>query len=309
MSNPSAPDAHILQLLRLLEESPVVIGFFDASDCLRWANRAFRTTYGLLPGEEISFANMMRRCFATHHGALIESDDIENWLTMVSTRRGKLPYRSFETDMCDGTWLWMTETLDADGCLLCVGTDISDLRTGERDLRLARDGALRAARTDVLTGISNRAHIMQQLQACLKRVQAERNPCGLVVMDLDNFKEVNDSFGHQTGDAVLKHFASTVFATLRRKDGFGRVGGEEFMLLLPDTDAMQIERIVQRILQGVRQARPLPEQPEFYYTCSAGLFLLHPDIDLDGSYQLADEALYAAKKAGRDRLMWATGAM
>ena len=301
----SIPDAYSEQLLRMQEDAPVAMCLFDADDCLRWANRAFRSTYGLAPGEEILWADMIRRCYATHVGALIETDDIEEWLVRASMRRGKVPYRAFETDLCDGRWLWFTETLDANGWMLCISSDISAMRAGERGLRQERDGALRAAMTDALTGISNRAHIMQQLQSSLKLQQLGRKPCALVMMDLDHFKEVNDVYGHHNGDVVLKHFASTVFGTLRRLDGFGRMGGEEFMLLLPDTEARQVEVIVERILQLVRQARPLPEHPDFSYTCSAGLLLLRPDLDAETSYRLADGALYAAKKAGRNCLMWA----
>lgn len=294
-----------MQLLRMQEDAPVAMSLFDADDRLRWANWAFRTTYGLEPAEEISWADMIRRCHANHVGALIETDDIEGWLVQVSTRRGKVPFRAFETDLCDGRWLWMTETLDANGWMLCVGSDISAMRAGERGLRQERDGALRAALTDGLTGISNRAHILQQLQSCLKLQQLGRKPCGVVMMDLDHFKNVNDTYGHHNGDLVLKHFASTVFGTLRRLDGFGRMGGEEFMLLLPETDPQQMRAIAARILELVRQSRPLPDHPDFRYTCSAGLLLLSADLTVEAAYKLADGALYAAKKAGRDQFMWA----
>ena len=305
MSDPSLPHPHALQLLRMQEEAPVAMALFDADDRIRWANRAFCSTYGVVFDDEITWAGMMRRSYATGVGALIETDDIDGWLLRVSTRRGKVPYRAFETDMCDGRWLWMTETLDANGWILCVASDISSMRTGERGLRQERDGALRAAQTDALTGISNRAHIMQQLQACLKLQHLGRKPCGLVMMDLDHFKEVNDTYGHHNGDLVLKHFTSTVFATLRRLDGFGRMGGEEFMLLLPDTEPRQMVLIMERILELIRQSVPLPDHPDFRYTCSAGLLLLSSDLDAQTAYKLADSALYAAKKAGRDQFKWA----
>lgn len=305
MADASVPHPHALQLLRMQEEAPVAMALFDADDRLRWANTAFCSTYGVSADEQITWADMMRRCYAAGEGALIETDDIEGWLLRVSTRRGKVPFRAFETDMCDGRWLWMTETLDANGWMMCVASDISAMRAGERGLRQERDGALRAALTDGLTGISNRAHILQQLHSCLKLQQLGRKPCGIVMMDLDHFKMVNDTYGHHNGDVVLKHFASTVFGTLRRLDGFGRMGGEEFMLLLPETDPQQMSAIVGRILELVRQSRPLPDQPDFRYTCSAGLLLLTPELTVEAAYKLADAALYAAKKAGRNQFMWA----
>lgn len=291
--------------MRMQEDAPVAMGLFDTHDCLRWANKAFRSIYGLAPEEEITWADMMRRCHKTGMGALIETDDIEGWLVRVSNRRGKVPCRAFESDLCDGRWLWMVETVDANGWLLDVASDISTLRTGERGLRQERDGALRAAQIDTLTGISNRAHILQQLQTHLNLHGMGRRACGLVMMDLDNFKAVNDTYGHHNGDLVLKHFTSTVFSTLRRLDGFGRMGGEEFMLLLPETEPHQMAVIMQRILDIIRNASPLPDHPDFRYTCSAGLLLLTPELTAEAAYKLADRALYAAKKAGRDQFKWA----
>jgi diguanylate cyclase (GGDEF)-like protein len=305
MPEESLPHPYALQLLRMQEDAPVAMSLFDADDRMRWANKAFCSAYGVGPDEEITFADLIRRCHTTGVGALIETDDIESWLVGVSLRRGKVPFRAFEADLCDGRWLWMTETLDANGWLMCIASDISTLRTGQRGLRLQRDSALRAAQIDTLTGISNRAHIMQQLQDHLKLQRLGRKACGLVMMDLDNFKAVNDTYGHHNGDLVLKHFTNLVFGTLRRLDGFGRLGGEEFMLLLPETEPQQMEIIVGRILELLRQSRPLPDHPDFTYTCSAGLLLLRPDLDADTSYKLADSAMYAAKNAGRDQFKWA----
>jgi len=292
-------------LLHLQENAPVMVALFDAADTLVYGNAAFRQAYRVAPDAAMSFSDIMRNCHATRTGAIINTDNMEGWLTRVSSRRGKVPYRAFEVDLHDGRWLWMTETLDTDGWMLCVASDITTLRTGERGLRQERDGALRAAQTDGLTGISSRAHILHQLQTCLQLQRLGRKPCGVVMMDLDHFKNVNDTYGHHNGDLVLKHFANTVFGTLRRLDGFGRMGGEEFMLLLPETDPQQMHAITERILELVRQSTPLPDYPDFKYTCSAGLLILSPEMTVEAAYKLADGALYAAKKAGRDQFKWA----
>jgi diguanylate cyclase (GGDEF)-like protein len=276
MQDATIPDACALNLLRLREDSPVLIGLYDPREVLRYANRAFRQAYGIAPGEVIAWVDIMRRNYANGEGARIETDDIESWLASVRSRRGKQAYRSFEVDLCDGRWFWFTQTQDTQGWMLCVSSDISVLRTGERGLRLERDVATRAAQTDVLTGISNRAHIIQQLGARLELLRLERKSCGLVMMDLDHFKAVNDAYGHHNGDLVLKHFTATVMGSLRRLDGFGRMGGEEFMLLLPDTQPDQMESIIERILRLVRQSRPLEEHPEFSYTFSARMLMLRP---------------------------------
>lgn len=298
-------DPIALQLLASQQDSPLLVALFDAGDQLRFANAAFRQSYGLGPDEQPTWAEMMLRSHAKGVGALINTNDISNWLVSARSRRGKLPFRAFEADLCDGRWVWMTETLRTDGWMLCVASDISELRSNERALRQARDVAVRASQTDVLTGISNRAHILQQVEHAIEQLNLYDTPCGVALVDLDHFKVVNDTYGHPAGDTVLKHFAHAVHSVLRRDDGLGRVGGEEFLILFPGIYAAGLERIVSRILDTVRAARPLPEQPAFGYTCSAGIAVLQPLENLRSLYNRLDLALYAAKTEGRDRYAWA----
>jgi len=304
-SSPIVSNAQALHMARLYEQSPLFVSLFDASDTMRYANPAFRTAFDVAPGAEPTWTDLMRCSHTSGVGAVIKTDDFEAWLTSTRSRRGKLPFRTFEADLTDGRWIYMTETVDAQGWMLCVAFDISSMRVGERSLRLARDGALRAAQVDALTGISNRAHVLQQLDKRLDQLRERQQPCGLVMLDLDHFKRVNDTHGHQAGDVVLVHFARLVEATLRREDGFGRLGGEEFILLVPNITHDALEQMVSRVLQKVRGARPLPEAPDFGYTCSAGLTMLDASQDAAHNMRRADHALYAAKAQGRDQLVWA----
>ncbi|MFT4241887.1 MAG: diguanylate cyclase [Acidovorax sp.] len=302
---PFTPDPVLSQLLAMQHGAPVLIALHDDADRLCYANPAFRSAYGLGADESLTWAEIMRRCHANGTGALIETDDIEAWIASASTRRGKQPFRAFEVDLRDGRWLWISETVRPDGWLLLVAMDITPLRSGERSLRQQRDRALRAAQTDALTGISNRAHILQQLDEHLAVLRARGQCCGLVLLDLDNFKAVNDRFGHAAGDAVLHDFAGTVQRGLRRGDGFGRLGGEEFMLLLPGAPAPVVQAVVERLLQQVSLRRPLAEAPDFGYSCSAGMYMLRPQDDTRTACIHADRAMYAAKAIGRDRAVWA----
>ncbi len=292
------------QLLAAHEDSPLLVALLDTDDQLRYANPAFRSAYDLDATELISWPSLMRRNHALGRGAFIETPDIETWLATIRSRRGKQAFRAFEADLCDGRWIWMTETVRADGWMLCVGSDITALKTSERHVRQQRDVAVRAAQTDVLTGISNRAHSMQLLEQFLQDLRHKGTPCGVVLLDLDHFKRINDTYGHPVGDAVLKHFAHTVQRSLRRDDGFGRVGGEEFVVLFHGMRPTSLGDVVPVLLNVVRQSRPLPEHPEFSYTCSAGMTELRADDDARSVYNRVDAALYAAKGAGRDRCMW-----
>ena len=298
-------DAIALQMLALQQESPLLVALFDATDQLHFANPAFRQGYGLASDEQISWPDLMRKNHAQGVGAFIQTTDIEDWLASVRSRRGKVPFRAFEADLCDGRWIWMTETVGADGWMLNIGSDITELKASGRVLRQARDVALRAAQTDALTGLSNRAHIMQQLTHRLEQQRLQQQPCGIALLDLDHFKRINDRYGHPGGDAVLKDFARTVLATLRREDALGRVGGEEFMLLFPGITVDEMNRILPRILALVRESRPMPGQTRFSYTCSAGVGMLTAEDDAATVIARVDQALYAAKAAGRDCFKWA----
>ncbi len=294
------------KLAELGEGSAALIAVFAPDDRLRYANAAFRSAYVVDPGETVSWSELMRRNFHAGRGAIVSHPDIEAWIATALSRRGKVPRRTFEADLVDGRWLWVVETVHADGWMLFVGTDITDLRREERELRQLRDFATRAAQTDELTDISNRRHVWSMLENLLTGVYAAdtRDGC-LCLFDLDFFKQINDRFGHQAGDRVLIDFARTVQKSIRLKDGFGRIGGEEFMLLMPDTSLANAKKIVDRLFDAVHERRPIAAAPDFSYTFSAGLTEIRGDDTAQSVYSRADQALYQAKHEGRDRLMLA----
>jgi diguanylate cyclase (GGDEF)-like protein len=291
------------RLAELQEESAVLIALYDQDDRLQYANAAFRSTFALEPDECPLWGELMRRNTKAGKGTVIRAADFETWLVSAQSRRGKLPFRAFETDVVDGRWLWMTETVQKDGWMLCVASDITHLKASERDIRQDRDFALKASQTDELTSISNRRFMMAALESLVQRQASMEKASGCIcIIDLDFFKRINDVYGHQVGDDVLVDFARRVHPLVRRRDSFGRIGGEEFMLILPDTTLSQGELIVDRILTTVRGARPIHNSPSFSYTCSAGLAELHAGETARELYARADEALYHAKQSGRDRL-------
>lgn len=291
------------RLAELQQDSSVLIALYDQDDRLRYANAAFRSTYALDPDECPLWADLMRRNAREGKGTVIRAADFETWLVSAQSRRGKLPFRAMETDVVDGRWLWMTETVQKDGWMLCIASDITHLKASERDVRQDRDFALKASQTDELTSVSNRRFMMAALDS-LANGHAASQPKGgcICIIDLDYFKRINDLYGHQAGDDVLVNFARLVHPLVRRRDSFGRIGGEEFMLILPDTTLSQGELIIERILTTVRNSRPILNAPGFSYTCSAGLAEFHPGETARELYARADEALYHAKQGGRDRL-------
>lgn len=292
------------KLLQAQWDTPVLIALFDSSDSLRWANPAFRQAYALGENQVLTWSDLARHSHESRVGALIETDDFENWLASARSRRGKQEFRAFECDLRDGRWLWMTETVLDDGSMLCVASDITRLRRTDRDIRLERGIAQRAALTDSLTGISNRAHIIRQLEEHLQQTRTHGVECAIAMLDLDFFKRVNDNYGHLAGDTVLRHFAQFLRRMLRREDGLGRLGGEEFLVLLPGASATQLAGTMNRLLTALTQERPLDTEPDFFYSCSIGGSLLHPHDTLDTALDRVDAALYTAKNEGRNRFVW-----
>ena len=290
------------QLYKMYENTPVLVAAYDSFDRLRYANQAFRSSYFVEPEETPFWSDLMRRNFQAQRGTVMGTADFEAWLMSTHSLRGKTGFRAFETDLVEGRWLWMTETVQNDGWMLCIASDITGLRADERSVRQDRDLAVIASHTDELTGIANRRFVMARIEDMLRGDTKDGASGCLGVLDIDSFKGINDRFGHQVGDLILKDFAKRILGQVRRSDCFGRVGGEEFVLVLPDTSIEEAALIVERMLLVVRNSRPLMERPGFSYTFSAGVAVGHPGDIAANLYVRADKALYSAKMGGRNRI-------
>lgn len=300
-------NSFIERVAALQGATPVLIALYDSEDRLRHANPSFQESFQITPEEFPTWADIMRLNHHLQTGVVVRHRDFEGWLLSAQSRRGKLPYRAFEMDMYDGRWFWMTETVQQDGWMLCIASDVTELRQGYRALRQDRDLAVRASQTDELTGTANRRFVFAKLALQVERVgKGLEAPFCLCTLDIDFFKKINDRFGHKCGDAVLRDFVGIAHSVIRRVDFFGRIGGEEFMLVLPRSTVAEGREIVERLLQRVRLSRPLAEFPDFSYSCSAGMTTYRMAESADDVFMRADQALYAAKEKGRDRLLAVT---
>lgn|GEM_PF-721763 len=172
-----------------------------------------------------------------------------------------------------------------------------------REIEQARQILFKQANYDSLTGLLNRPAILQRLEEAMRRATAERTPLGVVLLDLDHFKRINDSFGHLAGDAVLAETGRRLIASTRGSDFAGRYGGEELLLVLPGLREECFERV-----EALRRSI---FEPAFEYdtvtlrvTCSMGVTWLLPGDEIMTVIQRADSALYAAKGEGRDRIVF-----
>jgi diguanylate cyclase len=158
------------------------------------------------------------------------------------------------------------------------------------------------AELDDLTGSFNRRCIMQFLDEEIVRAHRMNIPCSIALIDLDWFKRINDTYGHPTGDEVLKTFAITAFANIRAVDRFGRYGGEEFLLVLPDTLHETATRALERLRTIIADLDWSAFSPGMRVTVSAGVATLSPNEKSDSLLARADGALYKAKAQGRNRI-------
>ena len=158
------------------------------------------------------------------------------------------------------------------------------------------------AELDELTGSFNRRSIMRMLEEEIVRAQRGNAACSVALIDLDFFKRINDAFGHPTGDEVLRTFSITVFANIRAIDRFGRYGGEEFLLVLPDTGEDAAFRLLDRLRAIVADLDWSAFSPNMRVTISAGVATLRQNESSDNFLARADSALYASKARGRNRI-------
>jgi len=158
------------------------------------------------------------------------------------------------------------------------------------------------AELDDLTGSFNRRCIMRFLDDEIARAHRVNAPCSIALIDLDWFKRINDTYGHPTGDEVLRTFAITVFANIRTVDRFGRYGGEEFLLVLPDTSSETAARMLDRLRTIVADIDWSGLSLGLRVTISAGIATLDANETSDSFLARADSALYKAKAQGRNRI-------
>jgi diguanylate cyclase (GGDEF)-like protein len=158
------------------------------------------------------------------------------------------------------------------------------------------------AELDELTGSFNRRCIMRMLDDEIARAHRSKTPFSVALIDLDWFKRINDAYGHPTGDEVLRTFAITIFANIRNIDRFGRYGGEEFLLILPETPHDVAARILDRQREIIAELDWSAFSPGMSVTISAGVATLAPNEAPDALLARADSALYAAKARGRNRI-------
>lgn len=174
--------------------------------------------------------------------------------------------------------------------------DISERKAAEGELR-------RLATTDPLTGVANRREFMACAEHELARVRRYGRPLALLMLDVDHFKAINDAFGHAAGDEVLRALAVAARDCLRECDIVGRLGGEEFAVVLPETQLAEAVEVAERLRRRLVELRVCAGGGEIHFTASVGVSICRSsDATIEAPLSRADHALYTAKRGGRNRV-------
>lgn len=276
------PVARTLVMVEL--QDPVVV--MDGKGRIVDANRAAEHVLGLRPYGDVpvSLGTLWAR-------SRKESESSSRIRLRTAGEEGRAE-RSFEV---------MVTSLDrrgAPGRSALVLRDVTPLLEAHAELE-------KLANTDGLTGLANRRHFMEALQREIDRAQRYDRPLSLVLLDLDHFKDVNDTHGHAAGDEVLRETADILRGVCRDVDEAARIGGEELALLLPETNAAGARVMAERVRRKLEQTELCaPDGTTYRVTASLGVASLglHADSP-DRLLQASDEALYQAKHAGRNRVV------
>jgi diguanylate cyclase (GGDEF)-like protein len=170
-----------------------------------------------------------------------------------------------------------------------------------KKLDAAQEALLEASIRDELTGLHNRRYLMARLNEEFERARRKGTALGLLMMDIDHFKVVNDTFGHPAGDEVLRSIAQTLASMLREYDVGGRYGGEEFAVVLAETTPADMVRLAERIREKIEQLDDHGKASGIHVTISIGVAVLNDTDTTETLLHRADSALYRAKEEGRNR--------
>ena len=199
---------------------------------------------------------------------------------------------------------YLSRPIDRHELLARVRTQIRRKRHSDH-LRNSLDASVELAVTDPLTGLFNRRYLETHIAALAEQARSTGRPLSVLVVDIDYFKSVNDTYGHPAGDTVLREFAQRLRRNTRGIDLICRMGGEEFTVVMPDTSIQRARQVGERVCSCIAaESFRINPATQLHVTASVGLATLeHPGESMDALLKRADQALYAAKREGRNRVV------
>ncbi len=274
----------------------VAVQGFDAQGFVRYWNPASETLYGYAAREAVG----------RHLLDLIvpqsQKEDVWQYFQAMVENGRALPARELHLCRSDGAGVVVYSShsvVQRPGYpleIFSMDIDISERKRAEERLQLL-------ATTDELTGLHNRRHFLDQAHREIERAQRYGTVLSLLIIDIDHFKEINDQHGHSAGDTALQHIAALMSSQKRDTDILGRIGGEEFALLLPSTTRDSAETMAQRLRRAAADQPLICQDCRLRFTLSIGGAEYGPEHNsFDALFRAADKALYQAKQQGRNRV-------
>jgi len=278
-----------------IESIPDAFALFDADDRLVLCNRKYTQVFAGADGALLgrTFEDLVRDRVAK--GGEIPPEyqgDAEAWIA-ERVRRHRNPVESGATyRLGDGRWYQVRERRTRDGGIVGVRTDVTELKAGEEHIR-------HLANHDPLTGLPNRRLLEDRMEWAFILSRRNRTQIGALVVDLDNFKMINDREGHRVGDEVLRAVAARLRSCIREADMVARHGGDEFVVLVPELhDAQDAVRVAEKIIAGIA-APILVGDRQYRVGASIGIAVYPGDAqDADTLLRFADQAMYSVKQGG-----------
>lgn len=292
------------QLIRdFIDVSKDGYAIFCPDDKLLFANYVFLDAFCATQEstEYWTFDQLVTHAYKIKRGVNIETERLEDWLSYVHSVRRKRAFRIFEVDLVDGRWMLFSEQLLESGELLVQIKDISKQKLTEITLKDSVTKLKKLALTDSLTNLANRRAFVDAVETELARCQRNDLSATMLVIDLDYFKKINDTYGHLAGDEVLVHTAQILRRATRQYDIIGRLGGEEFAVFMTDTDASSSFEIAERIRQTIQATPTTVDDIPVAVTTSIGISIQTSPFTFKNLFNDADEALYHAKSLGRNQ--------
>ena len=249
-------------------------------------------------------AQVLQQAHQENKGIAVDQGDFKTWMSIKECRLRNLDESEFFTHTVDDKHYKMNRIRLSSGEHVIVGTDISDLKQTQVELEQALSELDMLAHTCDLTDVPNRRHFMLKAEEEFRRAKRYRSMFSIVLADIDYFKQINDTHGHDIGDKALKYFAGLIAKAIRTTDMLGRIGGEEFAILMPNTDLADARIFANRLRQQIEKSPFLLDSGQHLpMTASFGVSE-YRKTDQDESLMLsrADKRLYKAKASGRNQV-------
>lgn len=289
-----------------LDISPDCFAIFH-QDMVIYCNNTFASIFGLNKQQVIGQTNkaLLKLSWSTRQGLIIDTANFEHWYANIEKQYEEKTLNQFESDLTDGRWFKMTRMSLDDGSTLIFGVNITDLKQTQASLEKANQQIELLANTDALTATHNRRSFYLLAEQAINNAKRYYQPLSLLLIDLDHFKKINDNFGHEAGDFILKEFSRRCQQFIRESDSLSRIGGEEFTILLPQTERAEASIIAEELR---------------IFICSHSFYIESLDCHVDLSVSIgisalttktetikdllaqADRALYHSKANGRNQV-------